>query len=122
MNSKEKCSFTPFSTFNSQPILLPLIFALADFFEHGETGLFRVRDGQRLKLVWRTEIGKDFEHRLFACRTICERLGRKWTVQREFPAADLAVAFTQFVFVERHELNFKFCLSHNKWNSYCTAI
>lgn len=84
--------------------LLPLVFALADFFEHGEPGLFCVRDGQRLEFVRRTETGKNFAHRLFARRTIRERLGRERTVQGEFPAADLAVAFAQFVFVKGHEI------------------
>lgn len=81
---------------------LPLIFAFAKSFIDLEAGLFRVRDGERLELVRRTEIGKDFAHRLFARRTIRERLGRERTVQGEFPAADLAVAFAQFVFVEGH--------------------
>ena len=89
---------------------LPFVFALADFFEDGEPGLFRVRDGERLELVRRTEIGKDFAHRLAARGTIRERFGRERTVQREFPAADFAVAFAKFVFVKRHEMNFDFRL------------
>lgn len=64
------------STFSPQPASLPLVFALADFFEHGESGLFRVGDGQRLELVRRIEGGNDFAHRLFARRTMRQRLGR----------------------------------------------
>ena len=83
---------------------MPLIFALAEFFIDLEAGFLGVREGNGLELVRRTEIGNDFAHRLFARRTIRERLGRERTVQREFPAADLAVAFAQFVFVKRHKL------------------
>lgn len=89
---------------------LPFIFALADFFEHGETRLFRVREGHRLELLRRTETGDDFADRLFAGRTIRKWSGGKGTVQREFSAADLAAAFAQFIFVKRHEKNFDFLL------------
>ncbi len=89
-----------------QPASLSLVFALADFFKHGEPGLFRVGDGKRLELVRRIEGGNDFVHRLFARRTMRQRLGRKRPAQREFPAAHLAVAFAQLVFVKRHEMNF----------------
>ena len=84
--------------------LLPFVFALADFFKHGKPGLFRVGDGQRLEFVRRIEGGNDLAHRLFARRTMRQRLGRKRSAQRELAAADLAVAFAQFVFVKRHEL------------------
>ena len=76
--------------------LLPLIFALVHFLEHGEPGVFRARGFISLQ---RVEGGKDFAHGLAARGTISERLGRKRTVQGEFPAADLAAAFAQFVFV-----------------------
>src|SRR5208282_536252 len=88
--------------FRLSTALLPFVFALADLFKHGETGLFRVGDGQRLELVRRIEGGNDFAHRLFARRTMRQRLGRKRPAQREFPAAYLAVAFAQLVFVKRH--------------------
>jgi hypothetical protein len=108
MNSKRKTALLPsFSTFNPQPISLPLIFALVHFLEHGEPGVFCARGFISLQ---RVERGKDFAHRLLARRTIRERLGRKRTVQGEFPAADLAVAFAQFVFVKRHKMNFDFQL------------
>ena len=87
---------------NSQPVLLPLVFALADLFEHGEPGLLGVRDGERLELVRRIERGNDFAHRLLARRTMRQRLGRKRPAQGEFPAAHLAVAFAQLVFVKGH--------------------
>jgi hypothetical protein len=106
MDSKRKSS--PGARILALAGLLPLIFALADLLEHGEAGFFRVRDGERLELVRRTETGKDFAHRLFARRTIRERLGRKRAVQGEFSAAHLAVAFAQFVFVKRHEMNLVF--------------
>ena len=96
------------STFNSQPILLPLVFALAEFFIDLEAGFLRVREGDRLELLRRAEAGDDFAHRLFARRAMRERLGRQRPVQGEFPAADLAVAFAQFVFVKWHELKFEF--------------
>jgi len=89
---------------NSQPGLLPFVFALAETLEHGEPGLFRVRDGERFELVRRIEGGNDFAHRLFARRTMRQRLGRKRPAQREFPAAGLAAAFAQLVFVKRHKL------------------
>ena len=85
-----------------QPASLSLVFALADFFKHGEPGLFRVGDGERLELVRRIEGGNDFAHRLFARRTMRQRPGRKRPAQREFPAADLAAALAQFVFVKGH--------------------
>jgi hypothetical protein len=85
---------------------LPLVFTLAEPFINLEAGLLRVRDGQRLELVRRAEGGKNFLHRLFARRTMRERLGRKRTVQGELPAADFAVAFAQFVFVDGHEMKF----------------
>ncbi len=88
-------------------VLLFFIFALAEPFIDLETGLLRVRHRQRLELVRRTEVGKDFAHRFFAGRAMRERLGRERTVQREFPAADLAVALAQLVFVKRHKINFQ---------------
>jgi len=81
---------------------LPLVFALADLFKHGEPGLFRVGDGERLELVRRIEGGNDFAHRLFAGGTMRQRLGRKRTAQGEFSPADFAVAFAQFIFVKWH--------------------
>ena len=89
-----------------QPASLSLVFALADFFKHGEPGLFRVGDGERLELVRRIEGGNDLAHRLFARRTMRQRLGRQRAAQGELAAAHLAVAFAQFVFVKRHEMNF----------------
>lgn len=68
-----------------------------------EAGLLRVRDGQGLELVRRTEGGDDLAHRLLARRAVRERLGRERPVQGEFPAADLAVALAQFVFVKWHK-------------------
>jgi hypothetical protein len=90
------------STFSPQPTSLPFVFALADFFQHGEPGLFRVRDGQRLELVRRIEGGNDFAHRLFARRTMRQRLGRERPAQGELAAANHAVAFAKLVFVKRH--------------------
>ena len=90
------------ATFNFQPISLPFVFALADFFQHGEPGLFSVGDGERLELVRRIEGGNDFAHRLFARRTMDQRLGRERPSQGEFSTADPAVAFAQLVFVKRH--------------------
>ena len=89
---------------NFQPSInsLLLIFAFAEPFKHGEPGLFRVRDGQRLELVGRIEGGNDFAHRLFAGRTFRQFRRAQWPTQGEFSAADLALAFAQFVFVERH--------------------
>jgi hypothetical protein len=84
-----------------------LVFTLAEFFEHGEARVFRARNVAAFE---RIERGKDFAHRLAARRTICERLGRERTVQREFSAADLAAAFAQFIFVKRHGMNFDFQL------------
>ena len=89
-----------------QPASLSLVFALADFFKHGEPGLFRVGDGERLELVRRIEGGDDFAHRLPARGTMRQRLGRQRAAQGELAAAHLAVAFAQFVFVKRHEMNF----------------
>src|SRR5271154_7087744 len=99
---KMKWPFLP-STFDLRlsTASLPLIFALVHFLEHGEPGVFCARGFISFQ---RVERGKDFPHRLFARRTIRERLGRERTVQREFPAADLAVAFAQFVFVKWHEM------------------
>ena len=91
--------------------LLPFVFALAELFIDLKAGFLRVRKGDRLELLRRAEAGNDFAHRLFARRAIRERFGRQRTVQSEFPAADLAVAVTQFVFVKRHELNFDFRLA-----------
>ena len=89
---------------------LPFVFALAEFFIDLKAGFLRVREGDRFGFLRGTEIGNDFAHRLFARRTIRQRLGRERTVQGEFPAADLAVAFAQFIFVNRHGLilNFNF--------------
>ena len=87
---------------NPQPASLPLVFTLAETLEHSEPGLLGVRNGQRLELVRRIEGGNDFAHRLFARRTMRQRFGRKWPAQREFPAADLAAALAQFVFVKGH--------------------
>ena len=97
------------STFASRPStnLLSLVFALADLFEHGEPRLLGVRNGQRLELVRRIEGGNDFAHRLFARRTMRQRLGRKRPAQGELSAADLAAAFAQLVFVKGHEMNFR---------------
>ena len=83
---------------------LPFVFAFAEALIDLEARLLGVGDGERLEFVRRTEIGKDLAHRLLARRTIRERLGRERPVQREFPAADLAVAFAQFVFVMWHNL------------------
>jgi hypothetical protein len=91
------------STFDHQLISLPFVFALAEFFIDLEAGFLGVREGDRLELVRRTEIGNDFAHRLPARGAVRERLGRKRTVQGELPAANLAVAFAQFVFVKRHQ-------------------
>jgi hypothetical protein len=78
---------------NPESILLPLVFALAEFFIDLKAGLLRVREGDRLELVRRAEAGDDFAHRLFTRRTMREWLGRQRPVQGELPAADLAVAF-----------------------------
>jgi len=89
-------------TARPQPLSLLLIFALAQPFEHGKSGLFGVGDGQRLELVRRAESGKDFAHGLFAGRAF-RQLGRaQRPAQGEPPAAHLALAFTQLVFVKRH--------------------
>src|SRR6478736_1903307 len=45
---------------------LPLVFALAQPFEHGESGLLSVGDRERLELLRRTEVGKHLAHRLLA--------------------------------------------------------
>jgi hypothetical protein len=91
------------STLSPQPVSLPFIFALADFLENGETRLFRIRKGDRLELLRGTETGNDFTNRFFARGAIRQRLGRKRTVQGEFPATHLAIAFAQFIFVNRHK-------------------
>ena len=84
--------------------LLPLVFALAQTLEHGKTGFFGVGDGHGFELMGGAEVGNELPHRLFAGRAMRERLGRQRAVQREPAAADLALAFTKLVFVERHTL------------------
>jgi hypothetical protein len=104
------CVFGFIAWFATASFLLPLVFTFAEAFIDLEASILRVRDRQRLELVRRGESGNDFAHRLLARRTIRERLGRQRTVQRELPAAHLAVAFAQFVFVNGHESNFQFQL------------
>jgi hypothetical protein len=101
-----------------QPITnsLSFILALADFFEHGESGLFGVRNGQRLELMRRVEAGDDFAHRLFARRTFGQFWRAQRPPQREPSAAHLALAFTQLVLVKRHDSNFDFQLLIVEWN------
>ena len=84
--------------------LLTLIFALAQAFIDAETGLLRVADGKGFQFRGSVEGGKDLFHRLLASRAMRQRLGRDRAVQREPAPANLAVAFAQFVFVERHGL------------------
>ena len=83
--------------------LLSFVFALAEALIDLEAGLLRVRDGERLKLVRRAEAGNDLAHRLFARRAFGQRLGGQRAVQRERPAAHLALAVADFVFVKRHK-------------------
>ena len=81
---------------------LPFVFSFSKSFIDLETVFLGVGDGKRFEFLRRAESGDDFAHRLLAGRAIRERLGRQRPVQGEFPAADLAVAFAQFVFVKWH--------------------
>jgi hypothetical protein len=54
--------------------------------------------------VRRAEAGNDLAHRLFARRTLCQLRHAQRPAQREFPAAHLALAFAQLVFVKRHKI------------------
>src|SRR6185437_4561997 len=87
----------------SLSLLLVLPFSKA--LEHRKPSLLGVRDGQRLEFYRGIETGDYLPHRLLARRTIRQRRGRKRPPQGEFPAAHLAIAFTEFVFVNRHSQN-----------------
>lgn len=89
---------------------LPLVFAFVDAFEHREAGFLGVRHREWLEFGGRAESGDDLAHGLFARRTMRERLGGQGTVQREPAAADLAVTFAQFVFVEGHARSIPICV------------
>ena len=104
---------------NFQPStnLLLLIFTLAEPFEHGEPGLFGVRDGQRLELVRRIEGGNDLAHRLFAGRTFRQLRRAQRPAQGELTAAHLAFAFAQLVFVKRHDFD-----STKIQNQFCRKL
>jgi len=86
--------------------LLLFIFSFAQPFEHGETSLFGVRNGERLEFVRSIEGGKDLVHRLFAGWTLRQLRRAQWPAQGEFAAAHLALAFTQLIFIKRHTSNF----------------
>ena len=92
--------------------LLPLVFALAEAFIDLESGFLCVRDGQRLELVRRAEAGDDLAHRLLARRAFRQRRGGQRAVQRECPAARLALALANFVFVKRHKFQINSSLAH----------
>src|SRR5262245_49408263 len=79
--------------------LLPLVFALADAFEDGEAGFLGIGNRKRPQRVKRR---KDFANRLFASGALGQRRGGDRPTQNEFAAADLAVALTEFVFVQWH--------------------
>lgn len=83
-------------------VLLPFVLPFAYALEHGEARLFGVRDGQRLEFHWRIERGNDLPHGLFARRAMRQRFGGEGSPQGEFSPAHFAVAFAEFVFVERH--------------------
>lgn len=108
LNRRHNQTGSRFSHLTIQPITnsLPFIFAFADLFEHGEPGLFGVRNGQRLELGRRVETGNDFAHRLFAGRAFGQLRRAQRPAQREPPAAHLALASTQLVLVKRHTSNF----------------
>ena len=81
---------------------LPFVFSFAEFFVNSEPGFFRVGDGEWLEFDGRMESGEHFPHGFFAGGAVRQRLCRKRAVQREFSAAYLAIAFAQFIFVNRH--------------------
>jgi len=86
---------------------LAFVLALAETLEDREAGLFGVGDGEGVEFLRGAEGGNDFADGLFAGRAMGEGLGREGAVQREAAAADLALAFTQLVFVDGHvELRF----------------
>jgi hypothetical protein len=81
---------------------LPLVFPLVDALENGKPGFLGVSDGKWLELYRRIKSGKDFAHGFFARRTVGQRLGGERSPQGELPAAHLAIAFAEFVFVDGH--------------------
>ena len=92
--------------------LLPFVFAFFDFFEDGKTGLFSIRNRERLELMRRAESRDDLADGLFACGTARQLGGAQRPLQGELPAASLAVAFAQFIFVQWHQLNVQ-CVSRD---------
>ena len=93
---------------NKSRKLLFFIFTFAHLFEHGEACFLGVGNGQWLEFVRRAERRNDFAHRLFAGRTFFQRRRGQRPVQREFAAANHAIAFAQFILIKRHEINFNF--------------
>ena len=94
------------STLN--PVSLLFIFALAQTLEHGEARLLGVGNGERLELDRRIKGRDELAHRAAADGTDFQRRRMEGAPQGELPAADLAFAFTQLVFVKGHGTNFDF--------------
>ena len=78
--------------------LLPFVLTFLHAFEDGETGFFGVGDGE---FFGRVEGGKDFADRFFAGGAVGQWFGGKGAAEHKFSAADFAVSFTEFVFVQR---------------------
>ena len=86
-------------------VSLPLVFAFAELLVNFESSAFRARKLASLPLL-RVERGKNFTDWLFARGTLFEFRRAQWPAQRELSAAHFAIAFAQFVFVERHRGKF----------------
>jgi len=98
--------------------LLPLVFAFAHPLQDSETCLFRVGNGKGLG---RIESRPDPAYWFLARRTMCQWLGIQRATQCEPPTANLAVAFTEFVFVEWHDRNLDALSAPVKETYSCSA-
>ena len=86
---------------------MPFVFAFPELFKDGEAGLFGVGNGEGLELVRRAEGGNDLAHGSFARGTFGQFRRTQRAPEGERPAASLALAFAQFIFVKRHSCNFR---------------
>ena len=82
--------------------LLPFVFPLAGFLQHGEARLLRINDGEGLGFVGRAEGGEDFADLFFAERAVGQRFTIDRAIDLKTALADFAVPFARLVNVVRH--------------------
>ena len=81
---------------------LALVFALAGFFPHAESGVLCLADAERLGELGCVHAGDDFADGFFAKRTVGERLAFDRMADFKAATTDFAVTLTQFIHIDRH--------------------